>query len=80
MNLLGTQLKKYFGKYLQCLKIISTSWIYLVSLDLRMDEDLSITTIFEDRQIFFYPSFSIEYSMGILFPCVSFASPLPPEV
>ena len=27
MNLLGTQLRKYFGKYLQCLKIISTSWI-----------------------------------------------------
>ena len=27
MNLLGTQLRKYFGKYLQCLKLISTSWI-----------------------------------------------------
>ena len=27
MNLLGPQLRKYFGKYLQCLKIISTSWI-----------------------------------------------------
>ena len=26
MNLLGTQLRKYFGKYLQCLKIIRTSW------------------------------------------------------
>ena len=27
MNLLGTQLRKYFRKYFQCLKIISTSWI-----------------------------------------------------
>ena len=27
MNLLETQLRKCFGTYLQCLKIISTSWI-----------------------------------------------------
>ena len=36
--------------------------------------------IFEDYEIFLEPSFSIEDNMAILFFCVSFASPLPPEV
>ena len=71
MNLLGTQLRKYFGKYLQCLKIISTSWILNRSVGRICRMDAFYYYIWRSSNIPLTKFFNwIQYE--ILFLCVFF--------